>query len=1004
MSRIIFLFCFMFMSLNPPAQNPWDEITKEAVELEKEEKWEEALLLRERATNLAVTADTDTKQYLKACENVTRAEVILGTSADYQQAYDLMLSGVQDLIAAKAEPLEISKVYRRLGMISYNHLHKRKESYAHTLNSVEYHEQSAEKDSAILARTYHSLSVTSRQLGRLDESLGHFNKLMSLYREQDTVSKGITYRDLGVLYGSQFLDMFSKSMAYLEMSKDLLESAQETNPQYLMSVYMELGNLATTMGDYSGAEGYLNKGIRYYRDNKEAVQRFRKAEVRNYPEIQYNMYLISVYVASGNEEKVLRALANIEAIEKNEQLRGFEYDMYAMSLKYTGNLYREEQPDKALYYYEKALYIHQNKDRDYNYAAEINVSIAHAYFQKADYAKALSSLQSAEKDPDITKRDRKGIYYLRAKTFFSLDKTDTAIEEIQRLIAEVSPEKFDIRTGNAQDYVPGLGNDAKYYLSIARNMGSAGADLKSIKEKLLWMALMEFESNIGSTPLNKDLKKDFDLITSGLMDIALELGFSTTENTRLLTFMETVTAQDMVNDFLLKREIAGNTEFYQLVEEEQYIRSYITYLKKELQQNKDEDLVQQLFEKELELKEVNGRLASQYRQGQLFAVPDMGAMSGKNIIKFQVADSALFKTRLYNGNLTYQKIEDYPALKQQIENYLNQINNLETPVSTIKEQGAALYHKLFKDDFDHDEATVIIPDGILHYLPFELLVKADAYLIENHTISYASNFYFLNAKAPTKQTSKNKRVAFFAPEYTGTPPESRLAVRGVPYSLAGAAAEVQGIAAFIQGDVYLGNEASKTRFRSLEGNVSVLHLAMHSNLNDEDPELSNLLFSSSESDYEMYISELYGMNFNSDLAVLSACNTGVGGFQDGGNLVSMRSAFTMAGIPATVASLWNAPDESTKEIMIALYKNLKQGDDKATALQKAKLGYLNSTQDENLQHPFYWAGFVLSGDESPIQLGSAPFWKKPMVIFPLLSVCILAAIGIFAVRRRNKPI
>src|SRR5690606_2363863 len=129
--------------------------------------------------------------------------------------------------------------------------------------------------------------------------------------------------------------------------------------------------------------------------------------------------------------------------------------------------------------------------------------------------------------------------------------------------------------------------------------------------------------------------------------------------------------------------------------------SYITYLKKELQKSKDEDIKQQLFEKEQELKNINEKLASQYRQGQLFTVPDINiaAMSGKNIIKFHVADNALFKTRLYNGELTYQKMEDYPALKQEIERYLTHINNLETPVNTIKKYGEVLYKKLFTDDF-----------------------------------------------------------------------------------------------------------------------------------------------------------------------------------------------------------------------------------------------------------------------------------------------------------------
>src|SRR3546814_20402791 len=106
---------------------------------------------------------------------------------------------------------------------------------------------------------------------------------------------------------------------------------------------------------------------------------------------------------------------------------------------------------------------------------------------------------------------------------------------------------------------------------------------------------------------------------------------------------------------------------------------------------------------------------------------------------------------------------------------------------------------------------------------------------------------------------------------------------------------------------------------------------MHSNLNDEDPELSNLLFSNTEQDYEMYISELYGMNFNADLSVLSECNTGIGGFKDGGTLVSMHHAFTTAGIPATLASLWNAPDQSTNKIMVAFYKKFHKGNEIGSA-------------------------------------------------------------------------
>src|SRR5690606_14960962 len=359
----------------------------------------------------------------------------------------------------------------------------------------------------------------------------------------------------------------------------------------------------------------------------------------------------------------------------------------------------------------------------------------------------------------------------------------------------------------------------------------------------------------------------------------------------------------------------------------------------------------------------------------------------------------LYKIRLYKGKLSYNKIEDYPKLKKEIEGYLTNINNLEIPVKVIKKQGESIYKRLFTDDFNTKAPTIIIPDDILYYLPFEVLVHNNQYLIENHTISYASNFYFLNTKSLHNKKTNNKKVAYFAPQYSGVIQESQLVVRGEAYSLAGAKEEVSQISKFVPGKVYLGDAASKTNFKALESDISILHLAMHSTLNDEDPELSNLMFSNSEEDYEMYISELYGLHFNAELAVLSACNTGIGGFKDGGDLVSMHHAFTTAGIPATVSSLWNAPDQSTKEIMIYFYKNLQRGENKSTALKQAKLEYLKNTRNENLQHPFYWAAFVLSGDDSPVLLPK-PFWKKPSIIFGILALLGIIITMIFIKKRK----
>src|SRR5690606_35380528 len=120
-----------------------------------------------------------------------------------------------------------------------------------------------------------------------------------------------------------------------------------------------------------------------------------------------------------------------------------------------------------------------------------------------------------------------------------------------------------------------------------------------------------------------------------------------------------------------------------------------------------------------------------------------------------------------------------------------------------------LYHKLFQNDFNTNAATVIIADDILHYLPFELLVKDNSYLLEKHTISYASNFYFLNPRNIQKNKTRAKKAAFFAPGYSGKYADQGLSLRSGPSSLMGAEQEVKQIAKFVAAKVFTGNSASK---------------------------------------------------------------------------------------------------------------------------------------------------------------------------------------------------
>lgn len=1015
MKKTALLFYFLAMGFSLIAQEQWERYTALADSLDSKYRFEEALIYRTKALESATSQAKPTQQLLHGLKLFTQAEHDFAqTKNPHPEAYASMGKATDILQENNAPAERMSRAYYILSQRAFDYMYQAEDAEKHLDMAIDYFGKTLEKDTIYLVEMMQFsgyMKIVSENR-KFDEAIHISENALGLLEElgtkgvKDDDLKAKLFYNLSLVHGLQFLNIPQKEYQYTLESQKVLLTSDNLDIELLVLTQRRLAAFERDYGNYDKSKGYMNQAMRLYNEHRNEM----RAKVGFKLELALYRANLATLIDNEEEEEVLKNLAQVEQLVQNNTFDEVEKGNYKGILNFITAYYLDVNPNlqEAKKYNDRALAIPLDSKKapysleSYNQTARTNK--VRLLLLRQQNRQAMASISNIEKAagymPD------KLLISLKARSLLGLGKADDAIGVIDQLLIAFSEDNrgFSLPKSNVKDFHPSHAiTDTKTLIQLAEAFREYYGKYTVEEEKLYWMALVQMQSNIENTPLNKELKNTFDKITSGLMNVALERNFSTEENNRLLTFMEVLTSQDLVNNFLLKREIAGNTQLYKMVEEEQYIRSYITFLKKEYQKSKDEKTKQQLFEKELELKKNNEQLTAQYRQSKLFTVPeiDMTVNNGKNIIKFKVAGNDLFKTRLHDGKLTYQKITDYQVLKGEIEQYLTHLNNLETPVSIIKKQGEHLYKKLFTDDFNTSIPTVIIPDDILHYLPFDLLVKDNAYLVENYTISYAPNFYFLNTNSGAKNSSNRKKVAFFSPKYSGTLQESQLAVRGEAYSLLGAEAEVNEIASFVSGKKYVGNSASKTNFKSVGTDISILHLAMHSNLNDDDPELSNLLFSNTEPDYEMYISELYGLNFNGDLAVLSACNTGIGGFKDGGNLVSMHHAFTTAGIPATIASLWNAPDQSTKEIMVVFYKNLQQGMDKATALQLAKLSYLKNTKDENLQHPFYWAGFVLSGDDSPVQLASSPFWDHPMFVFVLLGIAILIAVVLF-VRKRKK--
>jgi len=316
---------------------------------------------------------------------------------------------------------------------------------------------------------------------------------------------------------------------------------------------------------------------------------------------------------------------------------------------------------------------------------------------------------------------------------------------------------------------------------------------------------------------------------------------------------------------------------------------------------------------------------------------------------------------------------------------------------------------------------IIIPDGKLNYLPFEALLTDLPiapydhydnlpYVLNDYTIRYEyaatlllqNNFSTQKASqlfagyAPVYEQEANALIAqrsYQDSSITDTFSDLRAPISPLQFNQP----EVNNIAQTIGGEAITGFLATESAFKKNATDYQMLHLAMHGFVNDTLPNYSHLVFAKSTDTLEdrfLYAYELYNMKLNADLAVLSACETGIGKIQKGEGVMSLSRAFKYAGVPNIVMSLWKADDKQTKHIMVDFYQLLKQGKTKAEALKIAKLNRIAEAKDNKIiAHPFFWANFIFIGDGLPIEI------KNNHLYLFIAAICFLL-VSLFACYKR----
>ncbi|WP_153796984.1 CHAT domain-containing protein [Foetidibacter luteolus] len=307
---------------------------------------------------------------------------------------------------------------------------------------------------------------------------------------------------------------------------------------------------------------------------------------------------------------------------------------------------------------------------------------------------------------------------------------------------------------------------------------------------------------------------------------------------------------------------------------------------------------------------------------------------------------------------------------------------------------------------------VIIPDGILYNLSFDILTarQVNSYsqlaancLLASYAISYHYSLFLLQQQS-VAGSYKSDYIAF-APGFSDDIKNSYksslrdtmaadnyyLSLLPQPFTLQLATR----IKDDIGGETFLQGRSTESSFKANAGNHSIIYIGTHAESNNEHPEYSRLIFakdSSRQEDNFLLADEIYNCNLASDLAVITACESGKPGYQDGEGMISLAHAFNYAGSKSILMGLWKIDEKSSAILIEYFYKNLLKGMPKDEALRQAKLAYLQQAQGRTLS-PQYWAGLVVMGDTSPVALAKKTNWW-------LVAGCIAAAVVLVGVGRK----
>ncbi|MEM9717672.1 MAG: tetratricopeptide repeat protein [Bacteroidota bacterium] len=890
----------------------------------------------------------------------------------------------------------ISDTYQNLGILEY--LEEDFEAAIQLIKkSFEIEKRIYPPDHPLIASTFNNLGVMYDVMGNTPRALEYYRESLKIRRKnlgEKHPAVGQSYHNLGVVY-QQYGDL-RKALANLFQSLYIFQEVFENENNEEIATNLEtIGNVYEMLGENQEAETYF----------QQALNIFSQIFPSNHPSIGKMMQNLGViYRKLGSYEKAHRYFAQAKVIYEN-----LSHTPGALAI-----LYKEQAMLFALEErYEEALVNFDKGDEIYTQSSgSSNVDRVILLNEKAN-------TYLMRKDTSATKRT-----YQEAIGANLPDFSPNDVNQVPPI--EAAPVKIP-------SYIESL--NRKAFLHAKENSTQSWKIAKELwKIGLHWLGKLQDLSTYRASKL--DVRSQARDMCEASVETHIKLLEKTGDKAylvgayQLAEYSQTALLHEWMQEIEARQQAGIPSE---LIEKVQDYNSTISFYEKKLYETRGGDrsdslsfiqIRTRLFEVRNSLDSLVSEIEKSYptyyevkyqREPLDLSAVQTQLSSEEQLIRYFLTSDKLYLFSIRRSELSHYSFDiDSTFYQESLRLYefvqTNPSESLQKEEDVLRYLSAAhkLYGKLLAPAIhDNTQKLYVIPDGILNYLPFEVLLSEPVeefegfsdlpYAFKAYEISYAYSSRLLFS-----EESKTLSPSFlgFAPEY-GQNIFQNASSRFVDSTDIGRLpplvynqSEVESLQSLMRGQVFLGKEAREQTFKQQAPQAGILHLAMHALTDDVNPLYSGLVFSQVDSLFDdnfLYTYELFNMHLNADLAVLSACNTGIGEIQRGEGMLSLAKGFQYAGCPNLVMSLWQTDDKVAYQVMNTFYAKLLEGGSYSEALREAKINYLE-TQDRT--HPFYWATFLYVGQRASI--------SKPLSFWWLVGIIgIIGILGILIWKKRN---